>query len=101
MAGGGRLEKLLLSVAQPGREECDVFPKLYRANRPNKLRAALRAAAYSPIAIDTWESEPAYLGFSVPTLLCGALYQRLASAGFLPRATLMGFAQKPEVNSAS
>jgi hypothetical protein len=42
----------------------------------------------------TWEPESGYLNFSAVTALVGALYHRSASVGILPRAVLMGFAEK-------
>ncbi len=88
------LEKKILKIVQPDREEEDVFPKFYKANTSRSLTSSLIKAGYSNVVLSSHEPEPAYLSFSVATLILGSLYQRVASSGLLPRACLMAFGQK-------
>ena len=98
--GNTRLADKLLAVAQPGRAERDVFPKVLRANTRRSLRLLLRQAGFERILIRMWEPEPAYLNFHPAAFILGALYERGARAGILPRATLLSFAQKRAPQSA-
>jgi SAM-dependent methyltransferase len=95
LLGEGKLAHYVLSKAQPGRKEQDVFPKLYRANNRRALCAALRGAGLASVTAFTWDPEPAYLGNSSLPNLIGFGLHRLALAGILPRACLLGFGSKP------
>lgn len=86
-----RLHARVISVAQPGREERDVFPTLYRCNSTWRLRRALREAGLTG-AVYGVEAEPSYLQFS-------ALAYRVAASlhAFIPsafRSRLLVFARK-------
>lgn len=89
-----KLEGWLLNRSQPDRDEVDVFPKLYRANSRSRLRKQLSEAGYSDYKVLTFDPTSAYMNFSLPTTLIGGVYHRIASAGIVPRAVLMGFARK-------
>jgi SAM-dependent methyltransferase len=80
-----------------GRDEQDVFPTLYRANTPGVLGRALQRAGFSNCAVRGFQDGPSYLGFSLPTLLAGAAYDRLVNSSSLfegLRQGLIGEAEK-------
>jgi SAM-dependent methyltransferase len=58
-----RLHGRAISMAQPGRQERDVFPTLYRCNSVWKLRRTLREAGLSGTVYGI-EAEPSYVQFS-------------------------------------
>jgi len=62
-----------------GREEQDVFPTFYRANTPGRVRQLLYNAGFSHCTVTGFQHGPGYLGFSWPTLLLGAAYDRLVN----------------------
>lgn len=88
------IERWAIKISQPGRQERDVFPKYYRANRTGKLAAAMRAGGFQSSRAFTVDPESAYMSFSTASVVAGGIYHRLALAGLLPRATLLGFAKK-------
>ncbi len=94
LVDGTKLERAILKIAQPNRLQEDIFPKLYRANSRRKLRRLLVAADFRTTTTFTWDTESVYMNFSTPSVIIGGLYHRLAMAGLLPRAILMGFATK-------
>lgn len=95
LLGESRLGMRVLKQAQPGRKEADVFPKLYRLNSRRALRDAFAKVGFSPTAVFTWDSEPAYAGNSCLGGMIGFILHRLALLGLLPRACLFGFGVKP------
>ena len=85
------LERRLLGFAQGDRH---TWPKRYRANTPSRLRRSIAYAGFRECTIVAWEPEPAYGMRSLPLFLFGVLWQRMAEAGMLPKATLLVFARK-------
>jgi ubiquinone/menaquinone biosynthesis C-methylase UbiE len=80
-----------------GREERDVFPTLYRANTPQRLGTSLKKAGFSNCSVRGFQDGPSYLGFSLPTLLVGAAYDRFVNLSPLfegLRQGLIGEAEK-------
>jgi SAM-dependent methyltransferase len=94
LIGNTALGKRLLAIAQPGRAEQDVFPKVMAVNTRRALRRSLRNAGFAQITIVLWESEPAYLNFHPIAFAIGAIYERGARVGVLPRAELLSYARK-------
>jgi SAM-dependent methyltransferase len=86
-------EKIIAHI-QPEREERDVFVKFFRANTSHSLKKLCRRARFSRTYIHGWEPEPGYLKINSGIYALGALYQRAASIGLLPRATLLLYSQK-------
>jgi SAM-dependent methyltransferase len=72
-----------------GRAEEDVFPTYYRANTRRRLQALLSRAGFSASTVLGFQNAPGYLGFSLPTLLVGALYERIVNV----TPALQGFRQ--------
>jgi len=62
-----------------GRAERDTFPTYYRANTRRRLRSALVRAGFRERVLAGHQWGPGYLGFSLPTLLIGAAYERLVN----------------------
>lgn len=85
------LERHLLNVTQGERH---TWPKSYLSNTHNKLFKKVHKAGFENITIVPWEPEPAYLMKHPISLLIGVTWQKLASIGILPKATLMVYAQK-------
>ena len=88
------LERAVLRRVQPDRPQEDVFPKMYRANTPRRLRHLLTQVGFGALTVQSYEPEPAYVQFNAVAFLLGALYERFASFGVAPRATLLVYAQK-------
>jgi SAM-dependent methyltransferase len=86
--------KRFLSKAQPHRLEEDVFPKFFFANSIRRLKKLARATGFKKSLIYSWEPEPGYLSFHSAAYLMGVAYQRFATFGLLPKATLLLFCQK-------
>lgn len=66
-----------------GRDADDTFPTLYRLNSPSALRKHFRAAGMEEIEIACVEFRPNYLGFTLPTFLIGAAYERIVNSSQL------------------
>lgn len=84
----------IVTRLQPHREENDVFVKFFRANTTSSLKGLCRKTGFSRIHIHDWEPEPGYLKINSGMFTLGALYQRAASIGVLPKATLLIYCQK-------
>lgn len=80
-----------ISVAQPGRQERDVFPTLYRCNSVWRLRRALGDAGLTGVVYGI-EAEPSYLQFSRLAYRVGATLHRLIPSPF--RSRLLVYARK-------
>jgi SAM-dependent methyltransferase len=70
----GRLVRMI-----SGRPEVDTFPTRYRANTPRRLRQVLKRAGFEERTLIGFQSGPGYLGFSAPTFLIGAAYDRIVN----------------------
>jgi SAM-dependent methyltransferase len=66
-----------LKMAQPTRDERDVYLSYYRCNTVAKLRRALERNGFDH-AVYGYEAEPSYLSFSKVAYVFGALHQRFA-----------------------
>lgn len=73
-----RLHPFLVRIVT-GRDSRDVFPTQYRANTRRRLRRLLAAAGFRERSLRVHLPHPAYLEFSLPTLLIGACYERLVN----------------------
>jgi len=62
-----------------GRAEEDVFPTYYRANTRRRLQILLSRAGFSGSTVVGFQNAPGYLGFSLPTLVIGATYERIVN----------------------
>ena len=87
------LHARVLGRVQANRQDCDVFPTLYRANSVWSLRRWLSRYGFEH-AVYGHESEPRYLEFSRVAYSLGVLHQRFAP-GFL-RPAHFAFARKPQ-----
>ena len=76
---------------QSEREERDVFPTVYRANRPRTIRKLLDEAGFDSVVF-AMESEPGYLDFSSLAYRLGALLHAVLPPAF--QSTLVAFACK-------
>jgi SAM-dependent methyltransferase len=94
MIGDSIIGNRILSKSQPHRQDKDVFPKHFRANLSWQLRNYARETGFRLTHIHQWEPEPGYLKFNSLSLLVGAIYQRIASVGLAPKATLLLYCQK-------
>lgn len=65
--------------ARRGVADEDVFPTFYRLNTRSRIAALARQAGLRPVEIQTLETRPNYLLFSVPTFYLGLLYERIVS----------------------
>jgi SAM-dependent methyltransferase len=66
--------------ATTGREELDTFPTWYRANTRKRLRELLSGAGFSEDRLTVHLTGVPYLGFSLPTFLLGAVYERIVNS---------------------
>jgi ubiquinone/menaquinone biosynthesis C-methylase UbiE len=66
-----------LKMAQPRRDERDVYPSYYRCNTVAKLRRAMERNGFDHVVYG-YEAEPGYLSFSRVAYAFGALHQRFA-----------------------
>lgn len=80
----------VLSRAQLGRKEEDVFPTLYKCNTISALRR-LFSRSHFRAAVYGYAPEPSYLSFSKLAYAVGVAHQKLAP-GFL-RPTILAFGQ--------
>jgi SAM-dependent methyltransferase len=62
-----------------GREE-DVFPTVYRANTPGRLRALAKLCELPLISVQTVEGRPEYLRVFPPAYCWGLIYERAVNA---------------------
>lgn len=86
-----RMHVSALSVAQPYRQEADVFPTYYRCNTLGRLRRALRGAGFDG-CVYSEEPNSAYLSFSPIVYWASVMYQRCAPSAF--RWNLLAFARR-------
>jgi len=86
-----RMHSRVTKVAQQGREEKDVFPTVYKCNRPRTLRRQLRKSGFECVVLQT-ESEPGYLNFSPLAFRIGVIWHAICPPMF--RSTLQVFARK-------
>ena len=86
-----RLHGGLLRVAQPSREEQDVFRAFYRCNSVSAVQRQLVLNGFEAL-VYTHEPEPAYLAFSRWAYALGVLYQRFAPRRF--RCTILAFGKR-------
>ncbi len=71
-----RIHTKVLNKVQPGRQDQDVFPTVYRCNTVGKLRHALKGLGFDA-CVYGHNPEPSYLGFSFLSYALGVLYQRI------------------------
>jgi len=81
-----RLHDRVLSKAQLGRKEEDVFPTLYRCNTIGALRRQFQRHGFEGVVYGH-EAEPSYLYFSRLMYAAGVVHQKLAP-GFLSPSIL-------------
>jgi SAM-dependent methyltransferase len=81
----------LISVAQPGRCEQDVFPAFYRCNTRSRLEGILSRHGFDACVFG-FEAEPSYLGFSRVAYWLGILHQKLTPEALM--LSLFCFARK-------
>ncbi len=62
-----------------GRQQRDIFPTIYLANTPKKIRNLAASVGLSIRNLDLVESRPEYLRFSVPTYIFGWIYDLLVN----------------------
>jgi len=86
-----RIHTKILSRVQPGREDQDVFPTVYRCNTVGKLSRALKDLGFDA-CVYGHNPEPSYLGFSYPSYALGVLYQRITPRSW--GTTLLAYARK-------
>jgi SAM-dependent methyltransferase len=84
------LHRAVLTTAQPGRREEDVFPAVYRCNSVWRLRRMLARHGFDAVVYGHG-AEPGYLGFSRWAYLLGVLYRKHAPVCMLP--SLFAFGQ--------
>lgn len=60
-------------------DEYDPYPTYYRMNTASSVRRVMREAGLTEESLTMFESDPAYVGFSVPTMLIGVAYERLVN----------------------
>jgi SAM-dependent methyltransferase len=75
------LKTSCLKMAQPGRDEEDVYPTHYRCNTVAKIRGAMERNGFEH-AVYGYEAEPGYLSFSSAAYALGVVHQRLAPKRF-------------------
>lgn len=85
-----RYHGAVLSKAQTGRKEEDIFPTLYRCNTISALRRLLSNSNFRAVVYG-YEAEPSYLSFSKLAYAVGVAHQKLAP-GFL-RPAIFAFGQ--------
>ena len=76
-----------------GDEAPDPYPTYYRMNTISVVRRVMLEAGLEEETLIMYESDPAYVGFSVPTMLLGVVYERLVNrfAGLANlRANILG-----------
>jgi len=78
-----RYHDRVLSKAQTGRKEEDVFPTLYRCNTMGAVRRQFRRHGFEGVVYG-YEAEPSYLDFSRLMYALGVVHQRLAPAFLSP-----------------
>ncbi|MBT3193518.1 MAG: class I SAM-dependent methyltransferase [Verrucomicrobia bacterium] len=88
-----RLHTSALNVAQPSRQEEDVFPTFYRCNTPRSMRKILRKSGFQG-CVYSQEPNSAYLAFSSLTYWASVVYQRLAPPPL--RWNILAFARRQE-----
>jgi SAM-dependent methyltransferase len=71
-----RLHAKVIGFVQPGRQERDVFPTLFRMNSARRLRR-LAVRHGLECVVHGWEGEPGYLSFSPLVYRIGAAPHRL------------------------
>ncbi|MFO1431384.1 MAG: class I SAM-dependent methyltransferase [Candidatus Competibacteraceae bacterium] len=74
----------VVSFAQDGRKEEDIFPTFYRCNSIGKIRNLMKKKGFECVVYG-YEAEPSYLSFSRIAYFFGVLHQRYAP-GFLKPA---------------
>lgn len=84
------LHAKIVSVAQDGRHEEDVFPTVYECNTPGAIEMEFEKHAFDGIAY-AYQPEPSYLEFSKFAYWLGVLHQKFAPDVFGP--SLFGFAR--------
>ncbi len=62
-----------------GDEASDPYPTYYRMNTVATVRRVMSEAGLQEESLIMYESDPAYVGFSVPTMLLGIAYERLVN----------------------
>jgi len=87
-----------LKMAQPGRDEGDVYPACYRCNTVAKIRGALERNGFEH-AVYGYEPEPSYLNFSSAAYALGVLQQRFAPRRF--RVQVFAFGRRKGNQAAS
>jgi SAM-dependent methyltransferase len=91
-----RFHSRLISTAQHGRRENDVFPAFYRCNSARILRRTMRANGFD-VVVSGYEAEPRYLEFSAWAYFFGVLFQRFAPHAV--RNALLAFARLDKSSS--
>lgn len=86
-----RVHAPALRVAQPTRQEEDVFPTFYRCNTPWRMRKTLRRSGFQG-CVYSQEPNSAYLAFSSLTYRASVMYQRLAPPPL--RWNILAFARR-------
>ena len=87
-----RFHTAVISRVQPGREDKDVFPTLYRCNTKWAIERAARRAGFD-VAVYGWTSEPNYFAFSSVLFRIGAIAHLLIPSSLGP--ALFAFGQRP------
>jgi len=66
-----------------GRPTVDTFDTFYRLNSRSQLRRNFLGRGFRELGLRTIEVCPHYLAFSAPTLILGALYERIVNSSVL------------------
>ncbi|MDR3629227.1 MAG: methyltransferase domain-containing protein [Desulfocapsaceae bacterium] len=88
-----KFHSAVLSLAQSGREQRDVFPAYYRCNSVRKLRGIMTRYGFDCVVYG-YEAEPNYLSFSIITYFFGVLHQLFAPGWMKPSIFAFGLMQK-------
>ena len=72
-----KLHARVLSKAQNGRKEEDVFPTLYLCNSVSKMKRIMERHGFET-AVFGYETEPGYFNFSKAAYALGVIHQRFA-----------------------
>ena len=62
-----------------GRAEEDTFPTRYKANSRSTLAKLSSEAGFRIVSLQTWETQPNYLLWSLPLFIFGVLYERIVN----------------------
>lgn len=86
-----RYHARVLSKAQAGRKDEDIFPTFLACNTPGRMRRMFSRHGFDH-CVYAYDAEPSYLAFSAWTFALGVLIRKLTPAPL--RTVIFGFARK-------